>query len=379
MRGEMSGAASRGCSRFAGGLPTGWKPGCSHDWLPRYWLVLFLGFAALAHAATLKVERDGAFFNVELSGSLPPQPVYRITAGGDLTVRGRRHAELRFTVTQRLRVPDEAAARRIAETYTVQAVHGQLFFPQNAATRVELPQSTGRLALWSPGGNIDAADIDGSVRADSAAGRIVLDRIKGDAEIHSGGGATTLGSIGGVVHCYSAGGPIRAVMVRGQAVFRTDGGDIDLGEIMGALQAFTTAGSIHIDQAGGTVFAGSSGGPISILSALGAIIAQTAVGTIRLNNVSGSLRASTESGSIVAEVLRGHPLEDSFLSTRAGDITVFLPSDTGVTVRAETNGAIDSDFPGLERSGARIQGKINGGGPVLTMVGMGGRIEIKRK
>ena len=54
------------------------------------------------------------------------------------------------------------------------------------------------------------------------------------------------------------------------------------------------------------------GGAISILSALGAIVAQTAGGPIRLNNVSGRLRASTESGSIVAEVLRGHPLGDRF-------------------------------------------------------------------
>jgi DUF4097 and DUF4098 domain-containing protein YvlB len=344
------------------------------------WKVALLLLAcAAAGQAALKLERDGAFWNVEVSGSLPAQPLYRITAAGDLTVRGRRQAEIHFTLTQRLRVPDEATARRIAESFTVHCMHGQLFFPQNASARVEVPQNTLHLALWSPGGNIDAADLDGSVRADTAAGRILLDRIKGDAEIHSSGGATTLGSIGGVVHCYSAGGPIRAVMIRGQATIQTDGGDIDLGEVMGALHAFTTAGSIHVDQAGGEVFAGSSGGPISILSALGAIVAQTAVGAIRLNNVSGNLRASTDSGSIVAEVLRGHPLGDSYLCTHAGDITVFLPSDTGVNVQAETNGAVESDFPGLQRAGTRIQGRINGGGPTLKLVGMGGRIELKRK
>jgi DUF4097 and DUF4098 domain-containing protein YvlB len=337
------------------------------------------GTVGLRPALSLKLEHDGRFWNVEVSGVLPAQRVYRITAAGDLTVRGKRHAEIRFTLTQRLRVPDEATARRIAESFTAHSLNGQLFFPQDAATRVELPQSTRQLALWSPGGNIDAADIDGSVRADTAAGRILLDRIAGDAEIHSGGGATTIGSIGGLVHCYSAGGPIRAVQVRGQSVFQTEGGDIDLGEVLGTVRAMTAAGSIHIDQAGGAVFADTYGGPISILSALGAIVAQSGVGTIRLNNVSGRMRAATQSGSIVAEVLRGHPLEDSFLSTRAGDITVFLPSDTGVTVEARTDGAVDSDFPGLRRAGASIRGRINGGGPTLTLVGMGGRIEIRKE
>ena len=321
--------------------------------------LLALTFAA--HAATLKLERDGAFWNAELSGTLPQQPVYRITAAGDLTVRGKRSAEIRYTLTQKLRAPDEATARRMAETFTVHAINGQLYFPQTAAVRIELPQSTRELALWSAGGNIDAADIDGSVRADNAAGKVMLDRISGDVEIHSGSG------------------PIRAVMIQGQGTFRTEGGDIQLGEIIGAIRADTAAGAIHNDQAGGPVFANTFGGPISILQALGAVVAQSAGGPIRLNNVSGHLQAATESGSIVAEVLPRRPLGDSFLSTRRGDITVFLPSDTGVTIRAETDGALDSDFPGLRRAGPDVEGKINGGGPLLQLVGLGGRIEIKRK
>ncbi len=131
---------------------------------------------------------------------------------------------------------------------------------------------------------------------------------------------------------------------------------------MGPVRATTAAGGINIEQAGAEVVANTYGGAISILSALGMVMAQSAGGPIRLNNVSGRLRASTESGSIVAEVLRGHPLYDSFLATGAGDITVFLPSDTGVTVQAETNGPFESDFPGVRRAGAAFQGKINGGG-----------------
>ncbi len=343
----------------------------------RCFFLLALTFTA--NAATLKLERDGLFWNAEVSGVLAAQPVYRVTAAGDLTVRGKRSPEIRFTITQKFRAPDEATARRVAESFTVHAVNGQLFFPQSAAVHLEIPQSTRTLGLWSAAGNIDAADFDGSVRADTRAGKIMLDRISGDVEIHSSGGATTLGSIGGLVHCYSGGGSIRAVMIRGQGTFETDGGDIQLGEVMGAIRAITAAGSIHIDQAGGEVFADTFGGPISILQALGAVVAQSAGGPIRLNNVSGHLRASTDSGSIVAEVLRGRPLGDSYLATRAGDITVFLPSDTGVTVRAETDGALDCDFPGLRRAGTDIKGKINGGGPLLQLVGLGGRIEIKRK
>jgi hypothetical protein len=370
-------------------------------------LALFLALASAcgALADSVQVERRGDSWAITVSGSLPPQPVYRITAGGDLTVRGKTSRDIRYVITGRVRGGDEAAARRGAESFRVQNVSGQLFFPAPAAVRVELPRKSPYLSLWTPGGAIDAADLEGSVRADSAAGRIMLDRIGGDAEIHSEGGGATLGSIGGIVRCYSGGGAIRAVRVQGGATFQSGGGDIRLGEVMGPVRAVTAAGGIRIDHAGGTVYADTFGGPISVLAALGLVIArsaggpidiadassvqcQSASGTIRLNNVSGTLRASTRSGSIVAEILAGRALADSFLSTGAGDITVFIPSDTGVTIRAESGGphnaeSIISDFSGLRiqttPAAATAQGKINGGGPVLRLIEAGGRIEIKRR
>jgi hypothetical protein len=368
-------------------------------------LVLSLALGCRAFSDRIQIERDGESWKVTVTGSLPPQPVFRITAGGDLTVRGRASREIRYTISATLRGGDEAAARRRADEIRVHDVNGQLYFPEPAAVRVELPRKSAYLSLWSPGGAIDAADLDGSVRADSAAGRIMLDRIGGDAEIHSSGGGAVLGSVGGVVRCYSGGGSIRAVRVGGGATFESGGGDIQLGEMTGPVHVVTAAGGIRIDHAGGAVYADTFGGPISILQALGFVVAKSAggpidvggaasvqcesvSGTIRLNNVSGQLRAATERGSIVAEILSGHPLADSFLSTRAGDITVFIPSDTGVTIQAECGGphrteAIVSDFSGLRvqatPSAATAEGRINGGGPVLRLIDVGGRIEIRKR
>jgi len=49
-------------------------------------LALFLALASArgAPADNLQVERDGDSWAITVSGSLPPQPVYRITAGGEL-------------------------------------------------------------------------------------------------------------------------------------------------------------------------------------------------------------------------------------------------------------------------------------------------------
>jgi hypothetical protein len=367
--------------------------------------LIFISFVACQGAERITVQRDGALWKLTVSGSLPSPAFARIAAFGNITVRGKRTKETRYTVTQSVAAASEADVRRLAEFYRAQTHDGQILFFQPGAVSIEMPRTTRMLSVSSSGGIIDAADIDGSLRADANAGRITLDRIGGDVEIHSNGGAASLGSIGGLVRCYSGGGSIRAIRINGRAYFETNGGDIQLGQVMGQVTAWTAAGSIRIDQAGAAVFADTLGGPISVLRALGMVVANSGGGpidigeapsvqcrdgggTIRLTNVSGSLQATTDRGSIIAAILQGRPLSDSFLSTGSGDITVLIPSNMGVTVDAETIGArgsspIVTDFSGLRvsarRSNVTASGKINGGGPRLRLVVSGGRIELKRR
>ena len=121
----------------------------------------------------------------------------------------------------------------------------------------------------------------------------------------------------------------------------------------------------------------SSGGAIQVNAANG-VQCDSAGGAIRLRNVVGALHASTNAGSISAELVAGHRIQDSVLSTHAGDITVFIPSNFAVTVVAR-NGSSGSSGPdrlgfsgdscsnGRPAWGAPVvaEGALNGGGPVL--------------
>jgi DUF4097 and DUF4098 domain-containing protein YvlB len=278
-----------------------------------------------------------------------------ISASGDIVVRGEPDAAIRFTASGR--------------SGSLPLANGSLVFNGRGPVRIEIPQKTAFVSVSSAAGGIDISGIEGSVRTRAGAGKTLIDHIAGDVEAHSNGGPTLLGSIGGSVHCYSGGGPIRAAVVRGGGVFETDGGDIRIGDVLGAIRAITAAGGIHIDNAGGQVFADTFGGPISVLKALGEVIAATAggpidigsapsvdcrssSGAIHLNNVSGSLQAATTRGAIVAEILSGHPLRDSYLATGNGDITVLVPSNMSVTIEAENAGSDDqhsiiSAFPAI--------------------------------
>ena len=372
--------------------------------------IALLCAASVACAADgIQVEREGSLWRVRLTGTLPA--VHRIVADSELKVRGKASNATRYVISARVNAANEAQARQFARTFaTIRLAGDAIVFTGPGNVDLEVPRKTRFLNLASEEGGIDVADLEGSVLAQTVAGRIALDRISGDVEIRSNGGSTALGRIGGIVKCYSGGGSIRAIHISGQAFFETHGGDIVLGEVAGAIRAFTGGGGIQIDQAGGSVFAGTSGGPIIVLRALGMVFAQNAAGpidigaassvecqsgggTIRLSNVSGPMRASTGRGSVIAEVIsrkitQGQRLEDSFLSTGAGDISVLLPSDMGVTVDAEMSGtqavgAIVSDYPGLRsvtgRTSVTARGAINGGGPTLRLRASGGRIKIRKK
>jgi hypothetical protein len=155
----------------------------------------------------------------------------------------------------------------------------------------------------------------------------------------------------------------------------------------GSVTVSTGGGPIVIGKAGGIVITRNMAGPVQVGAATG-VRSESGTGGIRLNNIAGPMRVSTAVGSIMASLLAGSPFADSFLATGNGDITVVIPSNLGVTIRAENDLAdslqrIVSDFPGVpvRMQGMRVvaEGPVNGGGPLLRISGTGGTIFIKRQ
>ncbi len=124
----------------------------------------------------------------------------------------------------------------------------------------------------------------------------------------------------------------------GSARLSTAGGNIHVGRAARNVFAHTAAGSIEVNESGGIVTAETGSGGIQIGKARG-VRCETGSGIIRLVEVSGSVRASTVSGSVFATFAAGAPIEQSYLATNRGDITVLLPSTLAVTVKAMNESA----------------------------------------
>jgi hypothetical protein len=381
-------------------------------------LVWLLAMAAVV-AAPRGARREGRDWVATESGRVPSAGSrLRLLTKGSVRLQGENIAGVAYTIRKRVGAMNQAEAERLLGEFRVMAQKQAggtrivVWMPDgdgaSAEMTVRVPRRLRESVLESQDGTIEAYDLDGEVVADTAGGRIHLDRIWGGATARTGGGEIVLGRVNRTVKCSSAGGSIQAGSLGGDSWLETAGGEISVQEAAGTVHASTGGGNIRVGRAAAGVLAQTAGGSIQVWNAGGPVTAETsgggiavssargvrcesAAGPITLHRVQGALRVSTAMGSVYAELLRGARLEDSFLTSGRGDVTVFIPSNLAVTIRAENesggNSQIVSDFPEIRirREAFRwprlalAEGVLNGGGPVLRVATSGGTIYLRRQ
>ena len=365
------------------------------------------------------MSHEGSIFTKTTFGNFPcaAQGRVSVAVAGDLTVRGQVREDCYYRIRQRMSAATEKRALELIQNFSIrnQIQNDSSYFkviPMTAGAdtleiEIAVPKSSREMVAISSIGFVKAFDIDGAATIESGAGNLEVDRINGPAACRTDGGNVKVGRVNSTLRCYSGGGEIRIASAGGETWADTAGGEIFVTEVRGPLHATTSGGNIGVErassvvrafsmlglidiqQAGGLVTAETRGGSIQVNGAHGARC-EAGTGTIRVRNSDGPIRLNTMAGNILAELLAGRPLQESILSTLAGDITVLIPSNLAVTVQArnETQGArgrIVSDFseiqtqpfqPGHEPQVAA--GSLNGGGPVLHVTAAGGNIYLKR-
>lgn len=385
----------------------------------RLFVLLLAGVAAVTSGTFGKPPKQNGTWEHVSSGVLPlgASAHLRVITRGGVVLRGAAVDQVRYVLQIHADGVTQEEAVRLAKGHVLRSrkVNGwteiTVSHPGRALVLSQLeilvPTGLQHAIVKAQSGDVEAYDIAGRVEATSAGGRVQLDRIGGDVVARTGGGEIRMGSVSGAVRCLSAGGSIQVDRAGGESWFETSGGDIYLRETAGPVHASTAGGSIRVENAGSAVSAQTAGGRIEVHRAAGLVTAEntggtisvgpasgvrceTSGGTIRLKGATGSLRAITDIGSILAELIHGAALQDSMLSTGTGDITVLIPSNLALTVRAEREagraGRIVSEFSeipvravGASPSAAlRAEGSLNGGGPVLQISVGGGTIYLRR-
>jgi DUF4097 and DUF4098 domain-containing protein YvlB len=369
-------------------------------------LLLPVGFGQQQMA--LRREADG--WARTYGGRMPGVPRLRIIGHGPVTVEAGVPGEIVYTVKLNVAARTQAEAVRLLARYPVQITRagdwaivttpgGKVY----SAVTITAPRLTA-VEISTTEGLVEARGIDGSLQVDSVAGELSADRIKGKCSLTTGGGAVKVGIVDGPLQCRTGAGAISVKIARGETVLATQGGDITATQIGGPLHAQTGGGGIRVGTVAGPVTASTGGGEIVVERAAGVVTAhnmagpvqvgaaagvhcESGTGGIRLSNIAGSMKVSTSMGSIFANLF-GSKLADSSLATGNGDVTVLIPSNLRVTVKAENDQAdtmrrIVSDFPAIavKMLGTHLvaEGPVNGGGPLLQISGTGGTIYLRRQ
>ena len=373
-------------------------------------IVSALVLLAACNAQQNGIVREGDRFRRDFYGSHPAARRLRINAHGPVTLLSGAASTVTYSVSVSVRARSESEARRVLEHYAirVETVGDRVVLtapggPVISTVTVKTPRLESA-AISTSDGAVEANGVDGLLEVDTGAGELAIDRIKGDCKLVTGGGDVKVGSVGGALYCRSGAGKIQVGTVQGQAILETVGGDISATEIGGPVRAETGGGGIHIVKAGSGVSAGTGGGQIVVdraggivtarnlagpvqVGAAGGVQCESASGGIRVSNISGPMRVSTSLGNIMA-ILFGAHLADSFLATANGDITVLIPSNVGVTIRAQNDMAdslrrITTEFSAVNvrRLGRQVvaEGPVNGGGPLLQISATVGNIFIRKQ
>jgi len=210
----------------------------------------------------------------------------------------------------------------------------------------------------------------------TSGGSIALAKLSGIQNFTTSGGSLHLDDLSGNIRGRTSGGSIHLANCADQLDLTTSGGSIKADACKGDIKLVTSGGSIQLNQMSGNVRATTSGGSIKGGNIEGELVASTSGGSIRLSEVSAALKASTSAGSVDVELISlGEYLN---LSTSAGGIHVQMPLNKGLDLDLRANrvnvGSLQN-FSGTKEKD-RINGKINGGGTLVTMRASSGSISI---
>jgi DUF4097 and DUF4098 domain-containing protein YvlB len=202
-----------------------------------------------------------------------------------------------------------------------------------------------------------------------------------NANLNTGGGNITMAGLRGTVEARSSGGNLSFTNIEGPVNGHTSGGRIDASGCSQKLEIQSSGGDITInDYSGTSAQADTSGGNINVTGCSGKLSVKTSGGNITIRHFSGPAVFADTSGGAVALDLDQQPAGDCFARSSGGNITVKMPESLALKLNASTEGgtvssAIPVTVEGKQTNDA-LEGKINGGGPMLSLRTGGGNIQL---
>lgn len=309
------------------------------------------------------------------------QKVLAETSGGNISVSGVSASEARIEVYIRGNngitgsISKDEIEKRLNERYKldISVADNQLTATAKQKSnfsdwkkglsisfRVYVPEKIST-KLSTSGGNISLNNLSGAQDFATSGGSLHIENVSGKIKGRTSGGSISLKNSGDDIDVATSGGSITANNCTGNVRLSTSGGSLALNDLKGKIDAQTSGGSVEGENIDGDLSAHTSGG------------------NVRLSKLSCSLDASTSGGNISVEIEQLSRFVK--LSNSGGNIALQIPKDKGVDLDLHGDKIkIDplSNFSGSKDDDS-VNGKMNGGGTLISVHAGSGRISLALK
>ena len=301
-------------------------------------LFIYLTLAIATRAAEREVTRT---FVVEPGCTLKVD-LYR----GRIDVAESDAAEVKVTIHAEIGADTDAEAERAG-----QALQIELAAQDNTvAVRVRNPSEAGWHFEWGDPGQLDIFC------------RVSVPR-RCSVELRTSRGSITVGNLEGRVFARSEAGGIFARRIDGPVDAATESGDVIVSRCLGEATLRTQRGTIRAGTLGGRSNLRNMTGDIDVLAARAGVTAYAEVGDVTV----------------------GFPRDtagDSDLRTSGGNIVAKIDPKANATIKASAIwGHVENNLPLIVESGgegrSKLAGRLNQGGPVLTLHANGGNVSLQ--
>jgi len=211
----------------------------------------------------------------------------------------------------------------------------------------------------------------------TSGGNIELQGLEGAHDFATSGGNLVIEDVAGKIDGTTSGGNISVQHARDEIELTTSGGNIEAKDCSGKIKLSTSGGNVHMENLKGNINAGTSGGNVSGELIEGELKAATSGGNVGLSGLSCSVDAATTGGEIVVSVAK--LLQHIRISNSGGNVKLTLPKGAGADLKIKgdkiSTGQLENFNGKLEKE--TVEGKLNGGGPAVTVKADGGNVSLE--
>ncbi len=178
-------------------------------------------------------------------------------------------------------------------------------------------------------------------------------------------------------------------------------GQVDVHNITGTVQVENRNGSVTVQDVaesvrirnrfsvtavksiGGSLDVENRNGSVEVSGVKGNVSISNSYAAISVENVQGALTIDGRNGDLFMSLL-SPPQKDIQISSRYGNVTLELPSNSSFSIDAQIEfGEIHSEFQGLKMAASNrersLNGRVGAGGPQIMIAARNGTIHLGRK